>query len=381
MLRTIVLKLLVFFNISALILFVLSCVAPYLDPRRWWFTGFMGLLFPYLLCFIIFFIFFWLFVKPRRSLFNFLFLLVGIPAIRALIPFNLSVPFELTKKEKSLRVMTWNIRRLTPFNDTKFNPSQTANKPAILSEIKRYNPDILCIQEFFTTTDGLQNNIRLIQEELGYKWFIFARDNVLQKKNLSGTAIFSKLPIVDSAIIQYPEGMAKSAESVIAADIVFENDTLRIYTMHLQSFGFAPKDYTSFGKIKNQQDTNLEASKNLFRKMRQTFFLHSLQADFVRDEIRKSPHPVIICGDLNDVPNSYAYYSIRNSMDDCFLERGSGFGKTFTSPTSRFLGVLPTLRIDYIFADPALQTRQFTRMQRKLSDHSALVTDLAKTEK
>jgi endonuclease/exonuclease/phosphatase family metal-dependent hydrolase len=67
-------------------------------------------------------------------------------------------------------------------------------------------------------------------------------------------------------------------------------------------------------------------------------------------------------------------------MEDCFLEKGAGFGKTFTSPTSRFLGGLPTLRIDYIFADPAMETLQFTRMQRKLSDHSALVTDLAKTE-
>jgi hypothetical protein len=79
---------------------------------------------------------------------------------------------------------------------------------------------------------------------------------------------------------------------------------------------------------------------------------------------------------MNDVPNSYAYAKIREKRKDAFLEKGYGFGKTYTSSTSRVMGMLPTLRIDYIFTDPNIQTSQFTQITKKLSDHQALVADI-----
>jgi len=63
------------------------------------------------------------------------------------------------------------------------------------------------------------------------------------------------------------------------------------------------------------------------------------------------------------------------------LEKGLGIGKTFTSATSRFLGKLPTLRIDYILTDPGIETGQFMLVNKKLSDHFALVADIKLPEK
>ncbi len=99
------------------------------------------------------------------------------------------------------------------------------------------------------------------------------------------------------------------------------------------------------------------------------------------DKIKQSPFPVLLCGDMNDVPNSYAYRTLRGNRKDAFLEKGFGIGKTYTSATSRFLGKLPTLRIDYIFADPGIETTQFTQVNKKLSDHQALIADFKLTEK
>ena len=115
--------------------------------------------------------------------------------------------------------------------------------------------------------------------------------------------------------------------------------------------------------------------------MSSTFSLHGLQADFVKEKISQSPFPVLLCGDMNDVPNSYAYRTLRDNRNDAFLEKGFGIGKTYTSATSRFLGKLPTLRIDYIFADPVIETTQFTQVNKKLSDHQALIADFKLTEK
>ena len=83
-----------------------------------------------------------------------------------------------------------------------------------------------------------------------------------------------------------------------------------------------------------------------------------------------SPYPTIICADLNDVPNSYSYATVRGDRQDAFLEKGSGIGRTF-------LGLSPTLRIDFVFADDRFEVCQFTRRKQKLSDHLMLVADLA----
>jgi endonuclease/exonuclease/phosphatase family metal-dependent hydrolase len=101
-----------------------------------------------------------------------------------------------------------------------------------------------------------------------------------------------------------------------------------------------------------------------------------VQSDIIEREVSRSPYPVIVCGDLNDVPNSYAYQTVRGDMQDAFLEEGAGLGKSFISGRSKFLTWLPTLRIDYIFMSPVFEVTQFRMVTRKLSDHRGLITDL-----
>jgi endonuclease/exonuclease/phosphatase (EEP) superfamily protein YafD len=165
-------------------------------------------------------------------------------------------------------------------------------------------------------------------------------------------------------------------ESTLITDIAKGRDTFRVATFHLQSFRFMPRDYQGFGKIKNQQDTGLSESRKILQKMRNTFYLHGKQSDYILTAIPESPYPLIMTGDLNDVPNSYAYLTLRGRRKDAFLEKGSGIGKTYTSPNSRFLGKLPTLRIDYIFTDPGFEVRGFHRINKPISDHYGLVADL-----
>jgi endonuclease/exonuclease/phosphatase family metal-dependent hydrolase len=89
----------------------------------------------------------------------------------------------------------------------------------------------------------------------------------------------------------------------------------------------------------------------------------------IHEVLGDSPHPVLFCADLNDVPNSYTYFTIRDKMQDAFLKKGFGIGRTFS-------GLSPTLRIDYIFADKSFKVNQFTRVIRRYSDHYMIVSDL-----
>ena len=94
-----------------------------------------------------------------------------------------------------------------------------------------------------------------------------------------------------------------------------------------------------------------------------------IQSDIVRQVLEDSPHPFLFCGDLNDVPNSYTYFTIRNDLQDAFLKKGLGIGRTFSS-------LSPTLRIDYIFADASFDIEQFNRIVKNYSDHYLILADV-----
>ena len=77
----------------------------------------------------------------------------------------------------------------------------------------------------------------------------------------------------------------------------------------------------------------------------------------------------MVCGDFNDLPNSYAYEKIGKGLLNAFEEKGDGLGRTFS-------GISPTLRIDNIFVDPRYKIEQYVRIKKKLSDHFPIITDI-----
>ena len=159
------------------------------------------------------------------------------------------------------------------------------------------------------------------------------------------------------------------------ADLIVSNDTARIFSVHLKSFGFGEREYRAIDEVKTESDYDVRESKNILRKMRNTFRWHGLQSDFIYKMTRSSPYPYILTGDLNDVPTSYAYETIKGELQDAFIEKGSGLGATFISATSSLLRILPTLRIDYIFADTNFKTTQFLKGGKRISDHLFIMAD------
>jgi endonuclease/exonuclease/phosphatase family metal-dependent hydrolase len=117
------------------------------------------------------------------------------------------------------------------------------------------------------------------------------------------------------------------------------------------------------------QDSLLDNSKTILSKIKRGFTNRSIQADIIKEIVGNTPYPVLIGADLNDVPNSYTYFTVRNGMQDAFLKKGFGIGRTFSS-------LSPTLRIDYIFANKNFKVLQFNRIVKNYSDHYMIVADL-----
>jgi endonuclease/exonuclease/phosphatase family metal-dependent hydrolase len=88
----------------------------------------------------------------------------------------------------------------------------------------------------------------------------------------------------------------------------------------------------------------------------------------VRKRVDESPYPHILCGDFNDIPNSYTYFHIKGDRQDAFRVAGKGIGRTF-------MHVAPTLRIDYIMADKRFDVVQYRRDFLPYSDHYPVIVD------
>jgi endonuclease/exonuclease/phosphatase family metal-dependent hydrolase len=276
--------------------------------------------------------------------------------------------------------MDWNLRHFIPFDESMFKPDQDKHLQLILDQVKKYQPDVICFQEFVSMpAEGKKDPMYHLEHVLGYKYHQFAGEDIFDTKQYSGIAIFSRLPIARGGVIPFsPASPDANAENTVFADVIDGADTLRIYAVHFQSFGFGAREYGVIDDVKAKNDSSVIQSKQLIKKMRNTFYWHGVQSDFIVNEMASSPFPNFVMGDLNDVPGSYTYSSVRGEKKDAFLEKGTGLGATYTSFSSFILQLWPTMRIDNIFHPPQYEALQFNQGGKRLSDHAFLVSDIRK---
>jgi endonuclease/exonuclease/phosphatase family metal-dependent hydrolase len=342
------------------VVFLIGCLSPWLNPTTWWIIAFAGLLIPYLTIVLLLLLFFWLIAKPRFAVIPLVVLLLGLKQLTVLIAFHSPPSFSKSKDNETIRIVDWNIRSFNGISKNKTAKKNTRTE--LTASVMRLQPDIVCLQEFNNTLDKQPDNISLFSAM--YPYHFFSKDYHRNKGIYqSGCIIFSKYPIIDSGKVAYPV-----AESLIYIDVLKGDDTIRVYTTHLQSFKFKKEDYDDIDKIKVQEEA-IDASKNIFKKMKLAFQRRGVQAKMVRDELDKCAHPSVICGDFNDVPNSYTYFHIKGDRQDAFLKKYGGIGRTYNSLT-------PALRIDFILPDKRFDVLQFDLVDEDLSDHIMLVTDV-----
>jgi len=358
-------RVLIFINYGFVFFFLLACIAPYLDPQSWWFISFLGIGFPFLLLAVTGFLAWWLFVKRRYALISAIALLLSFKSISVFFAFNFPKKFVAEKKPQTIRIATWNVARFIEMKRNNNKGSQARLK--MLEQIRQQNADILCLQEFFHSYSlAWYHNIDFIRDSLHYPYHLYSP--VLDgDKNFNGNIIFSRYPIIDSGLIRYPRPTLP--EALMHADIRLKNRIIRVYTTHLQSVQFRKSDYEKIDKIKEGDEGIVSNSKTIFSKIKIGAVNRTIQTDIIKQVLGDSPYPVIFCGDLNDIPNSYTYFKIKGDMQDAFLKEGFGIGRTFSA-------ISPTLRIDYIFADSRFRIHQFKRIVKNYSDHYMLVSDI-----
>ena len=372
LLRIVTRRMFIVLNVVTVILFLLACANAVMHPGRWWAIALLGLIFPLLLLLLFLFFVIGIFMAGWRrwALLSLVALIIGWPNIHSFLAFHVGPSFNEQKAPAALRILTWNVRGFDEFTSKKKGAS--GHLPKMLQFIGGQRPDVLCMQEFLNSDVPADScNIPYIQERLRLPYYFFSRDYINRgAKYESGVVILSRYPIVDTSVMAYSRaGGFHATESLISADIHMGKDTIRVYTTHLQSVLFHSKDFHDLQIIKNVDDSILMASKSIAKKLGYAFQHRGDQAEEVRDQLDKSPFPSVICGDFNDVPNSYTYFTIRRDWQDAFIKKGFGIGRSY-----KFIS--PTLRIDYILASPVFSVLQCRRFSLPWSDHNPVVADL-----
>jgi endonuclease/exonuclease/phosphatase family metal-dependent hydrolase len=354
-------------NFLTVFIYLLTCLVPYIDAGKFWFVSILGLAFPLLFCTVLIFLIGWGIARSKWVLVSLIALLLSFQQVKVAFGWHYFQSFSAIKPQGSLRVFSWNVSSWDELN--KVQRGGTSYRPLMMAEVKKYNADILCFQEFLET-----RNLELFDPtipeiaQMGYPYHYYIPSYSEKRYSEMGMVIFSKYPITNTGVHDF--GDEVSVQQLIYADINYNGKPIRVFNIHLQSVRFGEKEYQSLDLIKHSEKDGLKDSKTIISKLRRGYRFRGSQADIVNDFVQKSPYPAILCGDFNDVPNSYTYFTIKGNMQDAFLQQGSGMGRTFRH-------ISPTLRIDYIFSDKKFTVNQYNRLTAPWSDHFGIMADMS----
>ncbi len=349
---------------------LLSFLAQYIPPSFSEWVAIFGLAFPYLLLANAIFCLVWLFFKYQYILISLSLILLNVNTI--------DKHYQLREREKPekcancIKIMSYNVKLFDLYNQDSEQFGK--GKEEIFAYLAQEKPEIVCFQEYFyekgdrfnfVTTDSILSILNLNNDKkYYYQYFPYQSQNEL----FYGFAIFSKYRIIDAQPVQVDSTLGGAA---IYVDIKYRGDTIRVYNVHLASIYMDEYDYETGRQLReNINDPEYsKKAKHILKKLNKAFLNREKEIKSLTAHIDSCYYPLIICGDFNDTPASYAYNKLAKNMKDAFRVSGKGESKTFNGET------FPEYRIDYILYDKKYKAYGYTISDTIFaSDHFPIYT-------
>jgi endonuclease/exonuclease/phosphatase family metal-dependent hydrolase len=311
------------------------------------------------------FVFLWLFSpKKLRALLSIFGLIICFKMIPAVIGMGYFQTQDWSERPGAFKIMSWNVHGMGIFTPQ----SEKQHAAGIIKFIRQEDPDILCLPEF--SVKALNAESKYLKELVKdrYRYYRFDDDNSLGTTVLLGTAFLSKYPILSYKVYELDPYI-----HLLQCDLKPDKKTMvRVLVAHLHSFGLTDRDKAYIEKVKAKEtdiESDLGTSRSFIWKFNEAYIFRAREADKIAAVVRNSPYPVLLCGDFNDLPYSYTWTTVKGHLDDAFIRKGRGLGRTYNQ-------IIPTLRIDHIFYDPAvLSVLAFKTRYSALSDHSPVIAN------
>lgn len=346
-------------NVLVALLLLLSTLAPITSPFNFVIISYLGLGFPILLFANICFFFLWLiFLKWKYVVVQLIILLGCWNSINTYIPLN-----SPTKDipEKTFKILSYNVRGFDWLTG-----DEARNNP-IFSYLANSGADIICMQEFAVEEKKKKDKIISLEEldgfleEYPYRTIIRLGDTI--NSCMYGLACYSKFPI--EKVARIPIESAFNGAGMY--EIKIGKKSVTIVNNHLESNRLTAEDKVLFKElvVDKNRDKFDAVTQTIRSHLDPAFKARAIQADIIAECIRiqrEKTDAMIVCGDFNEPPISYAYQTIKGNFLDAFKYTGRGVGITYHEDGFYF-------RIDYIFHSLNLQAYNCTVGDVKYSDH------------
>ncbi len=250
-----------------------------------------------------------------------------------------------------LVLMTYNLHN---FGGPEFDAQPRDSVARLfLGLVREHRPDVLCLQEY-TDPKGCSVTDSLVL--MGYNHHIGSRLNGDRPR---GTAVFSRNPITYVKAIDRQKVMV---------EFLHGDQPMRLCCVHMDSYSFTATDHEEIAQMRRGHiDTT---SRSTLRKAKQTVIKHESEwNELLKPIVTECSVPLIVAGDMNDIPSSWLYSRLSDHLSDTYLDCGSGMGATYH-------GGFPRFRIDMVFRNDRLRTLSYRRIRTRLSDHYPVIVSL-----
>lgn len=300
-------------NVANVVILLLVGYSGHLHPEDFPTLSNVGLVFPVFLFVNLAFLFFWLLFKPRFAFIPFVGFLICYVPVRKYFPINLGTDAP-DDAIKVLSYNTWNFAQ-SENDEDGINP--------IVKYIKNQNADIVCIQEADGSADVARQIDSLLHPLYPY--------NSIMRHPSGGDALglFSKYPVLSQEFIPY-----KSKGNLsVAYQLKIGKEKVLLINNHLETTGLTLEERQQFKQLikgKLETDTAEQTSKLLVVKLAESTKKRAPQAEAVANYIKRHRGmSMILCGDFNDGPLSYASQTIGHDLTDCYVASGNGPGISY----------------------------------------------------
>ena len=322
-------KIVLVFDVVAVILLLLSSLAVYINPADIPVAALLCLAFPFFTVLLIVAIIISLLVNRKLAIVPVIGMLMCFPALRNYCPVNL---FSDKSAVDSLKVLSFNTRNFGG------HESDDLGKNYVLSHMMDSKADIICFQEGACEKEYYEKVIFPELKKFRYYY------SVVRSGRYNTMGIFSKYPIVHKEKIN-----RMGYNIVMAYTLRLDNgDSLLVVNNHLVSNALSEEDRSVYSSVvKGEQNVSQkkveESSRNILKQLLVSAKRRGEQVDSVRLFLdRHKGQSMLVLGDFNDTPVSYAHQRLSDGLTDCFRAAGNGIGRSFNKDAF-------VVRIDHIF--------------------------------
>ena len=333
-------------NVAMVLALLATGYAGVFNPARHPSTEILVLAFPLPLVINVAFLVFWLLFNYKYAIIPLVGFLLCWGPIRNYCPVN----FSSNECKDGIKVTSFNICSLVK-----------VKTHVAVDFFANLNSDILCLQEVPPYKDKYESFCEEMKPLYPYY-------EMVDRHQMERICVYSKYPILKKELL--PIESKKNNCAAFFLDV--DGDTVLVLNVHFETVGLQLKERKKIESIIKQKEIDSK-ERSIVRKICESAARRAPQVDMVADYMQKyKDMPTILCGDFNDVPNTYAYRRVEEYLDNCFRAKATGPGFSYNQYDM-------LVRIDNIFCSDDWETCS-CKIDSKIniSDHYPVIATIKK---